>query len=119
MQAGDNLFLWLVRNFGTDRYMWHTKIQAICWSVADVVLIFFFLKIVDQLKARHGEKPIRYRYGWLWATATLKVIPFFFNTPETFISLDFLICALQYAILLCTVIMDYKLLKRLPEWFSQ
>lgn len=118
MAVFESAFLWLALNFQTARYMWHTRLQAFWWSVADVLLILAFLKIVDLLKRESGAGGIRYRYWWLWATAALKAAPFFFNTPDAFISLDFFICGLQYGILVYTIVVDYRLLLKLPGWFD-
>lgn len=117
MQVIKNFFLWLAHDFDTPRYMFHTKVQAIFWSMADLVLIFAFLKIVHRLKKKKVEKGIRKRFWLLYFTAALKVVPFFYETPEMFISLDFFICSLQYAILVYTIIADRKTLMALPQYF--
>ena len=115
MQVIENALLWLVQNFDTSRYMFHTKLQAFVWSLADVVLIFAFLKIIDRIKRKESNKGITKRFWFLYFSAGLKIIPFFFRTPEIFISLDFFICGLQYAILVYTIIADRKVLMALPQ----
>ncbi|MBN1849361.1 MAG: hypothetical protein JW932_12325 [Deltaproteobacteria bacterium] len=115
MQVIENALLWLVQHFNTPRYMFHTKLQALVWSLADIVLVFAFLKIIDRMKRKEGRKGITVRFWFLYCTAGLKIIPFFFGTPEMFISLDFLICGLQYAILVYTIIVDRKTLMALPQ----
>jgi hypothetical protein len=117
MRVIENFFLWLAHDFDTPRYMFHTKLQAIFWSVADLVLIFAFLKIVDELKKKKMKKGIHKRFWLLYFSAALKIVPFFYETPEMFISLDFFICSLQYAILVYTIIADRKIIMALPKYF--
>ena len=118
MQGIENFLLWLAHDFDTPRYMFHTKVQAIFWSIADVVLIFAFLKIIDRTKKKLGDRGIHIRFWLLYFSALLKILPFFFKTPEIFVSLDFFICGLQYSILLYTVIADWKTLMRLPQHYQ-
>jgi len=117
MKVIENALLWLVGNFDTPRYMFYTRLQASLWSLADVVLIFAFLKIIDRIKRKQGDKGITKRYWVLYLTAGLKIIPFFFRTPEIFVSLDFFICGLQYAILVYTIFFDWKVLMALPQHY--
>ena len=118
MQDIENFLLWLAHDFDTPRYMFHMKVQAIFWSIADVVLIFAFLKIIDRLKKKTGDQGIYKRFWLLYFSALIKILPFFFQTPEIFVSLDFFICGLQYSILLYTVIADWKTLMKLPQHYQ-
>ena len=118
MQGIEDFLLWLAHNFDTPRFMFHTKIQAIFWSVADVVLIFAFLKIIDRVKKEMGGPRVHVRFWLLYFSALLKIALFFFKNPNIFLSVDYIICGLQYAILLYTVIADWKTIMRLPQHYQ-
>jgi hypothetical protein len=65
-----------------------------------------------------GGRRVYKRFWLLYFTALLKIFLFFFKNPNIFLSLDFCICGLQYAILLYTVIADWKTIMRLPQYYQ-
>ena len=118
MQGIEDFLLWVAHDFDTPRYLFHTKLQAVFWSIADLVLIFAFLKIIDRLKKKTGDRGVYKRFWLLYFSALLKIFLFFLKKPTIFLSLDYMICGLQYAILLYTVIADWKTIMRLPQYYQ-
>jgi len=41
----DMIFLEIGKNFSTEAYMLTTKVQGILWSISDIIIIYFMLKI--------------------------------------------------------------------------
>ena len=108
MKLIETIFVWVAANFTTEVYMISTKIQGILWSIADIVLVFVFLKIADLVRVRTQKKKIRWRYFSLWFSAVLTPILIFTQTPKQVILLESVICGTQFSILIYTVIVERK-----------
>jgi hypothetical protein len=109
----ENIFLQAAEGFTPGTYMALTKVQAAAWSLADVVLVWAFLRIVDLLKRRRGKQGIKWRFYMLYGTAFLLIPVFFLDRPEVFIPADFVVTGLQYALLAYTIVADYRELSSL------
>ena len=80
----DNIFLWIGSSFTVEANLFYAKIQGMLWSLADFIIIYAFLKIVDLYKARQKYKPIVYRYLFLWLSAALVPTLWFMKTAKGF-----------------------------------
>ncbi len=108
MNAFKTLLLWVGTGFTTEIYMISTKIQGIAWSIADIVLVFILLKIVDLVRQSSGKKRIFYRYLLLLVSAVLTPSLLFTQTARQIFILESIICGMQFAILVYTVIAERK-----------
>jgi hypothetical protein len=102
------ILLWIGNHFHTDVYMVYTKIQGLLWSLADIALVFFLLKIADHARALHQKQRIVWRYRLLWFSALITPGLLLMKTPNQFLLLECLICGTQFAILVFTVIAERK-----------
>jgi hypothetical protein len=108
VKAIETLLLWIGVSFTADLYMMSAKIQGMLWSVADIVLVFVFLKIADQVRLRTRGGKIRWRYFFLWGSAALTPLLVFTRNMDQFLLLESVICGIQFCILILTVIMERK-----------
>ncbi|MEW6667257.1 MAG: hypothetical protein AB1512_18800 [Thermodesulfobacteriota bacterium] len=120
MNIVEQIFLWIGRNFTTESYMFHSKIQVILWSAADIILVLALLKIVTLGRRKAGLKGPLARYVLLFLTAVLTPLLLFSRTPREFLLLECIICGGQFLILLYTVIFERKtlldlVLRRTPD----
>jgi hypothetical protein len=108
MSAVEQIFLWISGNFTTEAYLFHSKIQGIVWSSADIILVLAMLRIVNLGRRRAGLKAPLARYVLLCLTAVLTPLLLFSRTPKEFFLLECIICGGQFLILLYTVIFERK-----------
>jgi hypothetical protein len=100
--------LWIGAHFTADVYLASSKLQGILWSAADIALVLAFLRIADFVRARTGEKKIRFRYHFLWLSALLTPLMLFARTPQQFFLLEAVICGTQFLILVYTVVAERR-----------
>jgi hypothetical protein len=108
MSAVEQIFLWISENFTAESYMFHSKIQVILWSAADIVLVLALLRIVDLGRRRDGLKRPLVRYVLLCLTALLTPLLLYSRTPREFFLLECIICGGQFLILLYTVVVERR-----------
>ena len=108
MKALDAIFLWIGSNFKMEIYLVVTKIQGILWSIADIVLIFFFLKITDFIRSKTQKEGQVWGYMLLWLSALLTPFLLITKTSRQFFLLESIICGIQYSLLLYTLIVERK-----------
>ncbi len=108
MESIDAIFLHIGNSFSRETYFLLTKIQGILWSIANTVIVFYFLKIADLIWIHNHLKLIRYRYYFLLVSAILSLFLLFTENGTIFFSLEAGIYGIQYTILLYTLILERK-----------
>jgi len=108
MNSIDLILLHIGSGFSRDAYFLLTKIQGILWSIANTVLVFYFLKITGLIRKHNHGKKIRYRYYFLLVSAILSLFLLFTENGAIFFSLEAAIYGIQYTILLYTLILERK-----------
>lgn len=108
MESIDAIFLHIGDSFSRETYFLLTKIQGILWSIANTVIVFYFLKIADLIRIHNHLKQIRYRYYFLLVSAILSLFLLFTENGTIFFSLEAAIYGIQYTILLYTMILERK-----------
>ena len=108
MTEVEQIFLWMSRNFTTETYLFHSKVQGILWSSADIILVLAMLKIVGLGRRRAGLKKPLVRYLLLGLSALLTPLLLFSRTPREFFLLECIICGGQFLILLYTVVVERR-----------
>ena len=108
MRYIDEIFLWLGAVFTMETYMFHTKVQGILWSVADVILILVLLRIADHTRAGTKRERIIWRYVLLCLTAVITPLLLLSKTPREFFLLESVICGTQFVILVYSIIVERR-----------
>ena len=101
------LFYALASGFTEQVYLSFTKAQGILWSLADITLVFAFLKIAGLAREKRDEKKIRFRYLFLGISACLTPLLLVCTTSRGFFLLECIICGTQFAILLYSLIAEW------------
>ncbi len=70
----DELFLWIGQNFTSDVFKLSTMIQQAFWSVAELSIVFFCLKIVNFVRIKNGKRRIVVRYILFWCIVILNPV---------------------------------------------
>ena len=104
----DALVQWAAGNFTFDLYMLTTKIQGILWSIADIALVYYFLKIAAITSDDRQTAKMRIRFSCLWLSAILTPFLLITHTKFQYFFLDAVICGFQYLILLYTLVFSGK-----------
>ncbi|MBW1820371.1 MAG: hypothetical protein JRI92_01195 [Deltaproteobacteria bacterium] len=104
----DMIFLEIGKNFSTEAYMLTTKVQGILWSISDIIIIYFMLKIASLIREKNQKKEILLRYIFLWLSAVLVPFLVFTVTPRQFFILESVIFGLQFSVLIYSVFIETK-----------
>jgi hypothetical protein len=96
----ENLFLWIGSHFNQDLYLLTSKIQGICWSIADIALVLAVLRIAELARRRHGLNRLTVLHLLLWGSALLTPLLIVARKPREFFLLECVICGCQFLILL-------------------
>jgi TRAP-type C4-dicarboxylate transport system permease large subunit len=104
----EKVFLWIGAEFTGNVYLSASKFQGILWSLADIVLIYAFLRIVDFARANFQRKRVVFRYVFLALSALLTPFLIVSETPKAFFSLECIICGVQFSILLYSAVAERK-----------
>ncbi len=95
----EDIVLWLASNFTADHYLLTSKIQAILWSAADVVLVLAVLKIADLAREKSGLRKLSFLHWVLWLSALATPLLLLAAKPRQFFLLECVICGSQFMIL--------------------
>lgn len=106
MDRLDPAFLWIASHFTPEVYLVSTKVQGLFWSVADLLLVFVFLRIADVLRAVEGNPSLRWRYAFLAVTGLLTPLLLFAQSSRGILLLESLICGVQFLILVATLVLE-------------
>ncbi len=60
--------LWMGGCFSPEQYLFWTRIQCIAWTAADVVIVFYMLRLANLARCTLGEPLHRWPYFVLGAT---------------------------------------------------
>ena len=70
----DEIFLWIGQNFTSDVFKLSTMIQQAFWSIAELLIVFFCLKIANFIRIEKGERRIVIRYILFWCIVILNPV---------------------------------------------
>jgi len=104
----DMVFMEIGKNFTTEAYMLTTQVQGILWSISDIIIIYFMLKIASLIREKNRKKKILFRYIFLWLSAILVPFLVFTTTPKQFFILESVIFGLQFSVLIYSVFTETK-----------
>ena len=110
MKPITDILLWVSQNFTTEIYLFSTKIQGIIWSIVDIVLIYFLLRIIDLARAKIKMKRILFRYFFLLFSVVLTPFLVFVQTARVFFYLESIICGIHFSILVFIVFAERKMM---------
>lgn len=102
------LLQWASEYFTVAMYLQATKIQGIFWSAADIMLVYYFLKIAALCDGDPNRAKMTARYALLWVSALLTPLLLITQTQDQYFILDAVICGIQYLILLYTLVRSGK-----------
>lgn len=70
----DRIFLWIGQNFTSDVFNLSTMIQEAFWSVAELLIVFFCLKIANFIRIKKGKRRIVIRYILFWCIVIINPV---------------------------------------------
>lgn len=108
MNCIEDFLLLISKYFTKDIYLLTAKTQAIIWSAADTILIFFFLKIINFIRLKANKEKALSGYIFLWiSTFFIFLIPFA-GTFQEFSILEAIVCSIQFSILITALLFTRK-----------
>ena len=108
MSFFEGFFLWAARWEGIEGFLASLEVGAnmLC-SAADIVFVFWFLRIADLARAEQGRPPVRWRYGILAVCLLLTPALLFFQGPPLMVVTS-LILGIPYLVLAGSVVADIR-----------
>ncbi|ABW68334.1 hypothetical protein [Desulfosudis oleivorans] len=104
----ESLFITIGNGFSPEVHLIVTKIQGLLWSTADIVLIWFLLKIVGLARADQARAGAVWRYRLLVLSAVLVPFLIVMPTSRAFFVLESGIFGLQFGVLIYTLATDTR-----------
>jgi hypothetical protein len=108
MEILTDTLLWVGNHFSHEIYYKTTKVQGLFWSLADIAIAWYMLKIADFIRNRDGRPKITWRYYLLLLSAVLTPFLLIMKTAKHFFILEAVIFAIQYLILMYSVVAERK-----------
>lgn len=75
-----NWVLWMSAHFSPEQYLFWTRWQCLAWSLADLLIVFFLIRLSNQARVVVQRPAHRYSYVLLGFTAAL--VPFVVMAPS-------------------------------------
>jgi len=76
------------------------KIEGILWSISDVFLVFFVLKLIDAFRKHNKIEPYKKLYYLLFSSFAITPILLFVSTFSQFLFVEIIVLDIQYFILI-------------------
>jgi len=108
MEILTNTLLWVGNHFSHEVYYTTTKVQGIFWSLADIAIVWYMLRIADLIRNRTGRPKITWRYYLLLLSAILTPLLLAIKNANHFFILEAVIFAIQYLLLMYSVLAERK-----------
>ncbi len=100
--------LWVGSHFSHEVYYTTTKVQGIFWSLADIIIAWYMIRIAAFIRNRSGRPKIIWRYYFLLLSAILTPFLLVMKTSRHFFILEAVIFAIQYLLLIYSVVAERK-----------
>jgi len=100
--------LWLGKHFSAEQYLYYTRIQCLAWTAADLVLVFYLLRLANLARRILDYRPHRLSYAVL--AATVSFVPFIASagTGGLIFALELLVTAPHFLIILYVIVADFR-----------
>ena len=97
------------------------KIEGILWSISDVFLVFFVLKLIDAFRKHNKIEPYKKLYYLLFSSFAITPILLFVSTFSQFLFVEIILLDIQYFILIYICLKNYKLVRTtfLSDFFKE
>jgi len=92
--------------FSQEQYLFWTHIQGSLWTLADVVIVFYLIRITNLFRSHLGRRKHRGSYFVLAATIPFAVYLPFTSTGSTFFYLELAVTIPHFLLLLYVCIGD-------------
>lgn len=63
--------LWMSAHFSPEQYLFWTRWQCLAWTLADLLIVFFLIRLSNQARRIVQARPHRFSYWVLGLTAPL------------------------------------------------
>ena len=71
---------WMSNHFSPEQYLFWTRWQCLAWTLADLLIVLFLIRLSNQARTVVGRKPHRCSYALLGFTVLL--VPFVVLSPS-------------------------------------
>ena len=104
------IVLWMGTHFSPEEYLVWTRIQCVAWTAADLLIVFYLVRIANLGRGLLGLRKHRYSYGILALTvAGLPVIAWTQDGGTIFL-LELLITVPHFLLILYLLAADIRFL---------
>ncbi len=104
----EKVLIYINQNFSYEIYILSTKIQGLIWTIADIILVFCVLKIINIARSSLNKEPTIFRYALLIISIALVPLLILTRSSDEFFRVESFLCGIQFLILIYTVLYDRK-----------
>ena len=70
---------WMSNHFSPEQYLFWTRRQCLAWTLADLLIVYFLIRLSNQARVVAQRRPHRFSYALLAFTVLL--VPFVVLSP--------------------------------------
>lgn len=105
-----SLIEWMGGRFSPEAYLAWTRVQCTAWTLADLVLVFYLLRLANLARKLLGRAPHRASFALLAATVPLAAVAPFAQSGGRVFVLEVLITVPHFALIVYVLLADTALL---------
>ncbi len=98
--------------FRGEPYIVSTRVVSSLWTLADIVIVFYLIRIGNLFRRHAGERPHRISYGILAATLPFAAMLPFVRTGMAFVRIEFIVTLPHFALILYLLVANANLVAR-------
>lgn len=114
------MILNLVRDLGSgfsqEDYLFWSRIQGTVWTLADIVIVLYLIRISNLFRAYLGRRRHRFSYAVLFATLPPSAFIPFVATPNGFFYLELAVTVPHFLLILYLILGDAGTALRAIHW---
>ena len=92
--------------FSPEQYLVLTRVEGMLWTVADILIVFYLLRVANVIRRYVDVRPHILSYGILFSTLPLVAVLPFAATGYAFFRLELLVTIPHFLIILYVCIGD-------------
>ncbi len=99
---------WLGSAFTPEQYVFWTRVECTAWTLADVFIVFYLLRLADLARAVMRKPPHRISYiVWICTLPPAALIPFLTRGTHIF-AVELLVTVPHFLIIVSILALDAK-----------
>jgi hypothetical protein len=105
------LIEWMGGAFSPEQYVFWTRVQCTAWTLADLVIVFYLLRLANLARVITNAKPHQFSYVLFAATLPLSALIPFLSRGSTIFLVELAVTIPHFLIILYVLASDAKIMR--------